>query len=50
MPVKFSDPPAPVERGAPRMGEHTEEVLRDYGFSADEIVGLVRTGAVGGPG
>lgn len=50
MPVKFSDPAPPVERGAPRMGEHTEEVLRDYGFPADEIAGLVRVGAVGGSG
>ncbi|MDE2754807.1 MAG: CoA transferase, partial [Gemmatimonadota bacterium] len=27
MPVKFSAAPAAVERGAPRMGEHTEQVL-----------------------
>ena len=48
MPVKMSDAPASVERGAPRMGEHTEEVLGEYGFGAGEIAGLLRTGAVRG--
>ena len=47
MPVKFSQAPASVERGAPRMGEHTEEVLREYGFGEDEVAELLRSGAVG---
>ena len=47
MPVKFSAAPARVERGAPRMGEHTREVLGEYGFTSDEIAGLLRSGAVG---
>ncbi len=47
MPVKFSSAPARVERGAPRMGEHTREVLGEYGFTSDEIAGLLRSGAVG---
>ena len=47
MPVKFSGAPAAIERGAPAMGEHTEEVLRDYGFREDEIAGLLKSGAVG---
>ena len=47
MPVKFSDAPAAIERGAPEQGEHTEEVLREYGFSDGEIAELLRSGAVG---
>ena len=47
MPVKFSSAPAAVERGAPRMGEHTQEVLREYGFGGAEIAELLRSGAVG---
>ena len=48
MPVKFSEPVTRVERSAPRMGEHTEEVLAEYGFAANEIAKLHRLGAVGG--
>ena len=47
MPVKFSSAPAAVERGAPRMGEHTEQVLGEYGFGGDEIAELLRSRAVG---
>ena len=47
MPVKFSSAPTAVERGAPRMGEHTEQVLREYGFGEGEIAELLRSGGVG---
>ena len=47
MPVKFSQAPASVERGAPKTGEHTREVLGEYGFGEDEIAELLRSGAVG---
>ena len=47
-PVKLSETPASVTRGAPVQGEHTEEVLEEYGFNGDEIAELRRTGAVGG--
>jgi len=46
MPVKFSATPAAVRRGAPVLGEHTREVLGAYGYSAEEIDGLARSGAV----
>jgi formyl-CoA transferase len=36
-PIKMSATPADVRRSAPRLGEHTEEVLREAGFSLDEI-------------
>ena len=48
MPVKLSETPATVERGAPRLGEHTEEVLGEYGFGVEEIAELQRSGAVCG--
>jgi len=35
-----------VLRGAPLTGQHTDEVLRDFGFSADEIAAHAASGAV----
>ena len=31
-------------RGAPLLGEHTREVLADYGFTAEEVDGLLDSG------
>ena len=36
-PVRFSATPAQVRRLAPRLGEHSVEVLKEYGFNDDEI-------------
>ena len=49
VPVKFSDTPAGVRRGAPIMGEHTREVLQSIGYSDAEIERLLRAGAVAAP-
>jgi formyl-CoA transferase len=38
-PIKLSDSPTEVTR-SPLLGEHTEEVLQQLGYSAAEIVGL----------
>ncbi len=46
LPVKFSDTPGGVRRGAPLLGQHTREVLSEYGFTAEEIDGFVAEGAV----
>ena len=40
-PLKLTATPMTVRRPAPRLGEHTEEVLRDAGFSGAEIASLV---------
>lgn len=41
-PVKFHGTPAGVKRPAPLLGEHTEEVLAEAGFSADEIKAVLK--------
>jgi crotonobetainyl-CoA:carnitine CoA-transferase CaiB-like acyl-CoA transferase len=45
-PVKFSQTPSSVRRGAPLYGEHTREVLREHGFSDGEIDRMARGGAI----
>ena len=45
-PILFSETPSTITRGAPVLGEHTREVLAEYGFSDDEIVQLIAEGAV----
>ena len=40
IPVKLSETPGSIRRPAPLLGEHTDEVLRDAGFSAEEIAAL----------
>ena len=45
-PVKFSDTPVSVERGAPLLGEHTREVLTELGYAGEEIEELMGRGAV----
>lgn len=39
-PIKMSATPPDVARPAPRLGEHTDEVLREAGFSESEIASL----------
>jgi crotonobetainyl-CoA:carnitine CoA-transferase CaiB-like acyl-CoA transferase len=45
-PARFSKSPASVRRLAPRLGEHTREVLAEAGYSAAEIEALVAAKAV----
>ena len=45
-PVKFSATPSVVRRGAPQLGEHTREVLREYGYSNAEIDQLAANGDI----
>ena len=46
-PARFSASPAKVRRLAPRLGEHTREVLREAGYAVGEIDALVEAKAVG---
>ncbi|HEY7151343.1 MAG TPA: CoA transferase [Solirubrobacterales bacterium] len=48
VPVKLSRTPGAVERPAPALGEHTEDVLRESGFGDDEIEALIESGAAAG--
>jgi crotonobetainyl-CoA:carnitine CoA-transferase CaiB-like acyl-CoA transferase len=47
VPVKLSATPGRIRRPAPGLGEHTDEVLRSAGFSAEEVAALRAEGAVG---
>jgi crotonobetainyl-CoA:carnitine CoA-transferase CaiB-like acyl-CoA transferase len=44
-PARWSDTPVETKRLAPRLNEHGCDILKEAGFSAEEIAGLVRVGA-----
>ena len=48
-PVKLSRTPADPTRPAPAFGEHTDEVLAEAGYSAEEIAAMKESGAAAGP-
>jgi alpha-methylacyl-CoA racemase len=43
---RFSRTPGAIQRPPPRVGEHTDEVLHDWGFAADEIARLRRDAVI----
>jgi crotonobetainyl-CoA:carnitine CoA-transferase CaiB-like acyl-CoA transferase len=45
-PMKFSGTPVQYRRAPPLLGEHTVEVLREFGIDDSEIAGLRTAGAV----
>lgn len=45
-PARFSASPASIHRPPPNLGEHTEDILREVGFGAQEISDLVASEAV----
>ena len=45
-PVRFPDTPATLRQHAPLLGEHTDAILREGGYSDDEIRDLRGRGAV----
>jgi crotonobetainyl-CoA:carnitine CoA-transferase CaiB-like acyl-CoA transferase len=46
--ARFSQTPTMLRRGAPRLGEHTGEILRELGISDEDIRRLQRDKVVGG--
>ena len=45
-PVRLSKTPGGVRHRAPTLGEHTEEVLGEIGYSAEDISALRESGVV----
>ena len=46
IPVRMSATPPSVRRYPPLLGEHTDEVLAEVGYTPEEIADLRRQGAV----
>ncbi len=46
LPVKFSETPGGVQHAAPLLGEHTREILAEFGYAEGAIEHLVACGAV----
>jgi len=44
--ARFSRTPAEIRRGAPALGEHTREILGEFGYSAAEIAALRADGVI----
>ncbi len=47
-PIKLSDAPLEVRRRSPGIGEHTVEIMREVGFTDDEIAALRAAKAIAG--
>jgi crotonobetainyl-CoA:carnitine CoA-transferase CaiB-like acyl-CoA transferase len=45
-PVRMSKDPASVRMPAPELGQHTEEVLLEYGYTWDDIARLKEEGTI----
>lgn len=48
LPINFYGTPASYDRAAPLLGEHTREMLIEFGFSADEVNTLLKADVVRG--
>ncbi len=46
-PIKLSKTPAGIKCKAPELGEHTEQLLKELGYAADDILTLKEAGIVG---
>ena len=49
VPSEWSESPPEYRRHAPRLGQHTREVLHQAGYTKDRIEKLIATGAAGVP-
>ena len=46
IPIKFSDTPGSVERGAPVLGQHNSEILSELGYTEGDVARLKEEGAI----
>ena len=46
LPIKFSETPGGIRRAAPLYGEHSREVLAEFGYGTTDIEALIASGAV----
>jgi len=44
--ARFGGTPADLRRPAPSLGEHTDEILAEAGYSPEEIAGLKADGVI----
>jgi formyl-CoA transferase len=49
VPVHFSASPGEIRRLAPRLGEHSAEILREAGLADEEVAAMMKSGAAAGP-
>lgn len=45
-PYRFSETPGTIRRHPPRLGEHSQDILAELGFTAAEITVLLESGAI----
>src|SRR4051812_33444748 len=45
-PMRLSRTPALVDRAPPALGEHTDELLAEFGYAPDEVAALSRDGVI----
>jgi crotonobetainyl-CoA:carnitine CoA-transferase CaiB-like acyl-CoA transferase len=48
VPSEWSETPPEYRRHAPRLGEHTNEILHEAGYSSEKIRALIASGAAVG--
>ncbi len=46
-PIKLSKTPAEINMGAPNLGEHTDQIMKDLGFPEEDIARLRKVGTIG---
>lgn len=44
LPINFSQTPASIRRAPPRLGEHSEELLQEVGYSPEDIAQMISVG------
>ena len=47
IPVKLSETPGAIRRSAPTLGQHTDEILAEFGYGEKQIADLRDSGALG---